>query len=208
MIQKIDSKLVDEDWLYSTYFSSLSTMASTNVQYLNTTVAWSLSLTTGGFALVFSRKNFPDLTSVFILCLLLLVLTHFFVRSCKAYTNMMRFTVLQKELLDTKLNVDEATAKKLHAMVGMLNMYHVDWRSPLSRGSILKKSLFELGFLYYAVFVIGLLTWTLHSIGLPCEGILISGATISVALIEIISTFTRSPYFKAPVPLKRAVEQR
>ena len=86
------------------YYTSLSTTAATNVQYLNTTVAWSLSLLTGGLAVIFSRESFPDENTVFIIYILYIILVHFFIRACKAYVNMIRFTTIEKIIIDESLS--------------------------------------------------------------------------------------------------------
>jgi len=189
-------------WLSSTYFSSLSTMASTNVQYLNTTVAWALSLTTGAIAFILSRDAFPDAATLLVLSVLQVVLVHFFVRACKAYTSMMRFTTLEKMFLQYKIG----QAKRVE-IVEAIRKYHIGWRSPLPRTKIATKILFELGFLYHLMFIVGMYIWVLVSVDVPLAFVWVAAASIFVSVVELSYTFLRSPYFREPEVLALAKEQ-
>ncbi|ESQ89768.1 hypothetical protein [Asticcacaulis benevestitus] len=212
-----------QDWIKDKYYASLATTAATNVSYLNTTVAWAVSLMTGALALVLSHEKFPDKPSVGALAVLLIVIGHFFVRASKAYTNMMRFTTLEKSIIKSILNDEcgDRTAKEIA-------QYHVGWHCPLPRRKIALKVLTELGFGYFFLIVIGLLIWTLFKSSpewSTCFGLwivyqpkcfssnqdafmgLLTGVSFAIPILEILWMFFRSPYFKNIDVLKIAKEQ-
>lgn len=188
-------------WIENQYFSQLSNYASTNVQYLNSTITWATSLFTGAVVVMVSQEAFPDTTTVIGVSILIVILSHFFVRASKGYTNMMRFTSIEKLIIQQKL-----MGESVEGPVNLINDYHVNWICPLPRLTVFKKVLLELGYIYFFLIAISVALYSLYKLTFPKEAVIIFMMAIAVSASEIIITFFKSPYFKKVkvIPLSRS----
>lgn len=115
---------------------------------------------------IVARAGFPkDYLSLFLLATALVLLSHFFVRTCKDYVNQIRFTALEKHclasLLSLKIGGGEAALSNLRLLV---DKYFLRWESPKPRAKVIRKTLFEHGFFALFSVVLTLIAWVAGNI--------------------------------------------
>lgn len=193
-------------WLVTDYFAQLTVLLDSSMTYLHTTQNWCITTLLGGAIFVLSRQTFPDQTSAFISILLLVATLHFAIRSAKAYVNVMRYSTLQKHILNFVLQSGDALTEK--QLIASVHMHHYGWVCPLKRRHIATKILFELGFAYFGGIVVALCAVTLVANPLEWHTWLAIGVASVAIAIEVLFGVVRSPYFRVVSPDALAVQQR
>lgn len=167
--------------------SGLATQINGSVIYLNSTVNWALTLILAALAsLTIASSPSAHVLGVFFSALLVVVL-HFFVRACKAYINVIRFSLLDRETLAL------IEVENFHDAAQIIRDYYCDWQSPLALSQVVSKVLFELGFLYFFAIVVGQVVFITLFQGAP---IYLPLAAIAFSLVEIYFGLYLSPYFR------------
>lgn len=152
-------------WLQENYLSHLGGLFSANMTYLHTTLNWTVTLLVGGAIAVMIRSEFPDPLGFAALLLMLIVTGHFCVRTAKAYTNIIRWTTLERLLLKLVLEDDlDQRQLLMEALKRDVEKYHVRWVCPLSWQTLVYRVLVELGFGYFFVIVIGLTVFSMFNV--------------------------------------------
>jgi hypothetical protein len=194
------------EWGSTAYLGHLATLLDSNMTYLHSTLNWGITITVGGIGLVLARASFPDQMSLLALLALLPVLTHFAVRTAKAYLNVMRWTTLEKHIIEEFLRRDDSGGWDL--MRRRILTYHCAWASPLRFWHVVQKVLFELGFAYFFGIVVGLALYTAVRVGASWTALL--GWPIAASLVgaEIWMGLWRSPYFRQVAPDELATRQK
>lgn len=190
----------EERRVVSTFANSIAAQISTSMSYLHSTITWAVTAFAGGTGVIIINDNFPNGNSQLLLAVLFLVLAHLFVRTAKAYLNVMRFTALDKWII---VNMEKGNYAACSLAI---RKYYVDWVSPLPTRTVLLKTLFELGFAYMWVALIGLFvyaSWT------NMNNIIWLMVLAHVAAgLEVYFALVRSPYLRRVEPFQIAVEQR
>lgn len=182
------------------FANAVASQISTSMTYLHSTVTWAVTIFAGGIGAIIINDKFPNGNSQLLLVVLFVVLAHLFVRTAKAYLNVMRFTALDKYLLT---HVAKGDYKSGFAMI---QTYYVNWTSPLSGTTVIAKTLFELGFFYIWTAIVGVFIYTayLH----PTRLTILMLVAHAAAAIELYFALLKSPYLKRVQLLPIAVEQR
>jgi hypothetical protein len=180
--------------------SSLSSQISVAMTYLHNTTNWSLTIFAAGVGASVVQGRFPSDHSHIIISIILVVLAHFFVRTCKAYINVMRFTSLDKLMLANISTEEPARSYDL------IDRYYIQWVCPISIKIILVKTLFELGFAYMWGVLLSLSIYALFYTG-PA-GLFVLIFAHGIAACEFYFSFLRSPYVARVEPLEIATSQR
>ncbi len=125
------------------------------------------------------------------------LVTGFALRTAKNYLNVMRFSILHRRALSVAVGqaIDPAAYPLLVARwVGGVRNFYIHWRSPVSRGDLAKKVLFEFDYIY-AFGVLVFLMVLLLSAG-PCNSLGVIIIVVGVLLNGLrVYWFTRcSPY--------------
>jgi len=181
-----------KDWVKTTYLAHLASLIDANMSYLHTTLNWGVTVLLGGGVFIMSRTSFPDLTSYHGGLIMLIVLVHFGVRTAKAYLNVMRWTSLEKHVLNAAIS-DESEWEQI---LGKIKDYHCLWISPLALKSVAWKVLFELGFFYLFLITILLIFYTLINVGLGYLTVTELAITLLLVVFEIWLGLVRSSYMR------------
>lgn len=116
---------------------------------MNQNFTWAFAIITAILVVIIRTENFEEnLFTWFLLNLSLLFWSIFFIRSCKEYTNQMRFVGLEKNCISHIFNIkikDDVIEKS--SLQKKIKEYHIDWYSPLKRQKIVWKVLWRHGFL-------------------------------------------------------------
>jgi hypothetical protein len=193
------------DQFLNAYASSTRQAAEQSLKSLDTSTNWALTATLGIIAFVVNAlviKSPVNLETCELLLIILGVgfcmLAHFGVRAGKCYLNVIRFAKLEREALLLNLRLESQTAD---SVLDAIEKYHISWRSPLYPSVILRKVLFELGFLYLAIFM-GIAYWFVSDL-LPAAKSWICAVVLLVSAMVIsieLTIFSRSPYIAKPAP--------
>lgn len=181
-----------KEWVKTTYLAHLASLIDSNMSYLHTTLNWAVTVLLGGGVFITSRASFPDLTSYQGGLIMLIVLVHFGVRTAKAYLNVMRWTSLEKHILNAVIS-DEAEWQRI---LGKINDYHCLWISPLTLKSIVWKVMFELGFFYLFLITVLLICYTLVNVGPGYLTLTELAITLLLVVFEIWLGLLRSAYMR------------
>lgn len=179
--------------------SGLATQISGSVVYLNSTINWSVSLVLAGIASFGLSDKVSVQDRFYFQCAIIVFLIHFFSRSCKAYLNVIRFSVLDRETIRFLKNGQHASAAEL------INSLYVEWKSPLPLSLVLQKCTFELGYVYFFAITISHAAYLME---LNTTSLLVMGLTLIICAFEIWIGVLRSPYFRTPHQSTLARESR
>lgn len=211
MLDKIEAtkrslEEIDLHWIIDSYFPTLSQEKAAALEQLHSPTNWGLTLTTSALLLVITRQGFPDSISLYILLIILLMGTHFFIRTVKGYINLLRFTFLQRAIAEAIIRDITAGSVKHEHVSGLINLidqYHLKWLLPLPRIEVFKKGLFELGYGYILGLAIVTLAYTVASISMTRNEWVIAGVVLAAIAVEI-SLLLRSSYMRTVAPNERA----
>ena len=89
MTQELDENRAQTIRMFA---SGLSTQISTSMTYIHTTITWAITVFVGVVGAIVISDSFPNGNLQLLLTVLFLVLAHLFIRTAKAYLNVMRFT--------------------------------------------------------------------------------------------------------------------
>jgi predicted branched-subunit amino acid permease len=197
MTQELDENRAQTIRMFA---SGLSTQISTSMTYLHTTITWAITVFVGVVGAIVISDSFPNGNLQLLLTVLFLVLAHLFIRTAKAYLNVMRFTALEKLLLQNLERGDYETCSRA------IDTYYIRWVSPLPAWTVLWKTLLELGFAYMYAVIMGLFIYA--SISNPTRIIWLMAGAHCVVGFELYFGLLRSSYLRKVEPFPIAVEQR
>jgi hypothetical protein len=180
--------------------SSTSAEVSTNMAYLHSTINWAVTLFAGGFATMLLQAGSSERSALALDAVLFVVTVHFFVRTSKAYINVMRFTSLDKALLHHIAHGEYDEGYQL------LHIYYINWISPVAASTVLYKTLIEFGFLYLFTALIAIGAYLHYKTGVDPLITLVPIGVIS--FLEVRYGLLKSPYLRIVEPLNSAVDQR
>lgn len=188
-----------ENWIATTYYSSLSEEKQTSIQELQNGTNWSVTLITAGLLLVITSNLFPSFTSLIVLCFVWVVSIHLLNRTLKGYINVVRWSLLQRTITQLKLggstSSDRTESENWERAFHIIEKYHLNWCLPLKRRDVIYKGLFELGYGYILVSIVAGIIFNTIAIGLSLYATLLIALTILISLVEIV-IFLRSPYLR------------
>ncbi|CCD94417.1 membrane hypothetical protein [Bradyrhizobium sp. ORS 375] len=171
-----------------------------SMNYLHNTINWSITVFAGGVGAIVINEKFPNINTEILTSILLLTLAHLFIRTSKAYLNVMRFTSLDKLIIrNTSLGHPEQC-------FSAIDRYYLNWASPLPVHTVVVKVLFELGFFYMWVALTGIFIYA--AIKTQGEYWYLIIASHVGALLEFYFGLVKSPYFTTVDPFDIAVTQR
>ncbi len=190
------------EWLERTYYSTLTSQLGINITYLNQINTWSLTLLTIAVGYILARAPFPDKISL-ILCIVLWNLgVHLATRAGKAYVNVMRFTVIERDF--QAYIFGQRTREAAGPLLESIKTYHWRWASPVSRGIVLKKLLFELGFLYVLGSILALWSYAAW-VQYPSRWVIwASGIAFTISAFDLYFNLLHSAFLSTVVVHDRA----
>ncbi len=185
-------------WINTEYHSFLSEAVSASLQYLHSTITWSITITSAGVGFILAQKTFPDPKSYLFSLALLVIISHFFVRSGKAYINVIRYAAIQRYIISKKLDckANLCSPDNFESLKYYIKRYHLEWSCPLKRTTVLTKLLTEFGFLYFFIFNFGLLGYIISKIQHSNTTIAIGLLAIIACYLEIYCGLLLSPYMR------------
>lgn len=183
----------DDQWISENLLSHFGVLLDTNMGYLHNTLSWTVTVIIGSIVFIFSRPEFPDHLSLTTLCILIVVVVHFAIRTSKAYINVIRCGLIEKSIITSKLGHNP---KELARAREIVVDYHCNWNCPLKKRTIVYKLLFELGFLYFLLPLIGLVIYCGYAMLFDKFSIVILLVSFLVVVVEIYFGFITSPYYR------------
>lgn len=178
-------------WCRTDYFRQLTEATTRSLNYLHSSINWSLTLVTAGVAFQASaRSEFLDRNIVYILPAFIIIITHFFVRSAKGYINIMRYSTIQKMII----SYTTYSSFRIDEIRDCVETLDAQWASPIRMGTILYKLMFEFGFLYFYAFIVMFSAIMHPAIDLSCANIVVLTAGVVFAVLEVYFGLYRSPY--------------
>lgn len=196
-------KTIAEPFL-TAYASSSRQAAEQALKSLDSSTSWAVTFTLGILAFAINATVVsPNVTSAGRLLVLAIVsmgfpmLVHFGIRAAKSYINIVRFAKLEREALKCCLQIEDGSAENL---IKSLQLYHLAWRSPINRGRIVFKVLFEFGFFYLIAFLIVLAYFIVRDIPDLWQSWLVFVLLTVIAILLEVLNFSHSPYIKETVP--------
>ena len=183
------------------FLAGLPSQIATNVAYLNGSINWSITVFIGGVGASIVQSDFPTPTHTIFFSILLIAITHFFSRTCKAYINVIRFTTIEKVILSMIKDNDYEGAYEF------IRKYYMEWASPLSPKTVLVKGLFELGYAYFFIIISAFIWYCIINADYQYN-LYIVVATFMAVISEVLIGLLNSPYFKKVEPVELAVRQR
>jgi hypothetical protein len=120
----------------------------------------------------------------------LILVSHFAVRSGKAYISVMRFSAIQRKILRSLLDQKGNMDYMFH-----IQKYHVEWQSPIPFRTVIYKLLFELGYGYLYFVILAVKVHILLNININLIMIIISVVCIMISIAEFYMLRV-SPYLK------------
>jgi hypothetical protein len=193
------------EWINNTYFANLAQEKASSLSQLHNATNWGVTLITAALVAVISRQAFPDAISFYTLLLTFLIGVHFFTRTIKGYINVIRFSFLQRIIVDSTL-MGELKNKNSELEEAIIK-YHIEWLLPLRKIDVIIKGLLELGYGYILGIVILLLIYTTTVVSIDRNEWIILGISLFLVLVEIALLF-RSPYMRRSAPNEKARRQR
>jgi len=192
------------NWVMNVYLPMLGQEKASALDQLHNATNWGLTLTTTAFLLAVSKQGFPDLVSLYILIVALLMCVHFYTRTLKGYINVVRWALLQRVIVEKRLQKNTIGSEDVASDLAILiDNYHVKWRLPLRRSDVFIKGLFELGYGYILGITLATTIYTVTRVAMGFAewvGVLIALATISFELVLL----RRSPYMQMSAPNENA----
>ena len=187
----------NKEWLTESLLPIFNASLGSNLNYLHSTLTWTVSLLTAGLIVTFYSDGYPSHLSLIAINILLVLLCHFSVRTGNAFLNVIRYGALEKDIVRYKLSSDsDEDFKQLEQLKSKIIKYHCEWVSPLSRFDVMKKVLVELGFLYFILINVSLTAYTTYRLAFDSDSIIINLVTFIILLFEFFVCFVGSNYFK------------
>jgi hypothetical protein len=188
-------------WIDDSLFPAPAEGITRSLDYLHNATNWGIVVVSGSLALVLGQDEFPDETSLLAFLVIFIFGTHFLTRSAKGYTNVIRFSFLERSIAQNRLQLPGAPS---HAdLRHLIDLYFFRWALPLSRADVFIKVLFKLGFGYLLGITAVLAAYTAIRIPFTPQVLLAVLFAAALAAAEI-TIFTRSPYMRSPHPSEKA----
>lgn len=185
------------DWLISEYYSSLTRKINASLTYLHHTITWALTITIAGIGWIITGNDFPNEKGMLLSLILLIFISHFFVRAGKAYINVVRYASLQRRITYNKLGIHESLgANNISALTQHILSLDLEWSSPLRATTVIKKLLTEFGFGYFFVFTASITIYSLIKIPIILINFAFLKGTIIIIILEIVFGLIHSPYLR------------
>jgi hypothetical protein len=202
----IELSFVDTDWVFASLLNHYANLFGISMNYLHSTLTWSISIVVGGALALSLRPNPSDLIGVSASLGLLLVVVHLLVRTSKAYSSVIRFSTIEKHITNIGLNGND---EDIVYLLQIIENLHYRWSCPLRIRDVFYKTFFELGFIYFT-FMTGIYSFYLiyiSDLSLNIKLILVSVFLI-LLFTELLFGVVKSPYFKDFYIVQLSVDQR
>lgn len=196
------SEQIDEDALYNTYYKNLPQQIVISMNYLHTTVNWTITLLVGTVVTLFIRSDLSPEAATSVLSVLIVVTSHFFIRAGKAYISLMQWSTIDRLITTSFYTRDVGPASRA------IRLYHTEWASPVTKWTVTYKLLFELGFIYFYSAIYGVLLYSIGNKSVPAGLIVLFAACHIISALEIWLGLFRSPYMRLVLPLPEAERYR
>ena len=187
------------------YFPSLSSEKESALNYLHQANNWQLTISVGGLVAAVVQTIFPNFISLIIACLVLVATCHMFTRAAKAYTNLMRYSTIERAILQW-ISSDCCEKERLSVSSIIFN-YQVEWRAPLKMSAVCRKVFFELGFSFQIFACLGVIIYCIW-MDKSQEYWYAVVVAFAFGLLELTIGLFRSPYFQNPLPSTSASRLR
>lgn len=197
-MQGPDNRKIKTEFI-APYLSDLNGQVNGSISYLNQTISWQIAIFIGGSLASSAFQSADRYYSLFIAISLLAITLHNGARAAKAYINVIRFSVLRRSVV--KLIVDRPEGDEfLYEIENIdvakkIQLFDIEWHSPISRKAIVYKVLIELGFVYQLLIILAILAYISITKFLVLEQISILGITLAIFGILLLELF-RSPYLR------------
>jgi len=181
-----------KETILSTYYPTLDQEISTSIAYLHTPINWSMSLVTAIVLFLINRESYPDNLAWMALSGSLILVSHFAVRSAKAYISTIRFSTIQRELLRSLIHSENEDSDDFKEYI---QKYHIEWHSPINLKTVIYKLLFELGYGYLYLIIITVKVHILLNIQINLISVIFTSVCVLIVLAEFFA-LKFSPYLK------------
>lgn len=182
-------------FLFAGYFSALASDRNVAMAYLHQSNTWQITIFSGALFSCFVQDSFPSVVTLLIASVALVSTANFLTRSAKAYLNIVRWSTIERAILHLMtcddVNETEILTEKAWEAV---EIYHINWSSPLNRRDVLVKVMFEFGYFFQIAALLFVMSASLLN-GCDIVGISIFVGMIFLSMAEIFFGFWRSPYF-------------
>jgi hypothetical protein len=177
------------------HIRTMETSLQSAVGHLQTSMSWSQTVAALGIT-AFLAASEPTLKAC-ALSLSIILTASCSTRSAKNYINIIRFGIMHRR----SLIFSSACAAKsknisilLKSWADGINDYQINWKSPVSRATTVRKVLFEFHYVYmfFIQIAIAIKIWIENSQTLVVGQILIVGTMLSI--LEILHFLFASPY--------------
>ncbi|MEW1778737.1 hypothetical protein [Streptomyces sp. NPDC086777] len=186
------------------YLGTLATEKQTSIGELQNATTWGLTAATTGIVFIVGRSGFPDQPSLLGIASLLIFVAHFMVRAMKGYINVMRWSLLQRILINEIQSGEVSPSPETSSAI---REYHTGWKLPVKRTTVIWKGVFELAFGYLLIALLGIMAYTLDE----THWTWLTLPTVSISLLASASEFylfLRSPYMRVVQPHDDAQRMR
>lgn len=163
---------------------------------LETANNWTLTVGLGVVIAIVSSGAFPGGKSLMLLCAAVPLVSHFMVRAMKGYINTIRFSVLNRAVVNFALSSGRDPGASFDDLREKIRIYHNEWRLPIARHHVWSKTLTEFSFGYISGGLAGLIIYDCIRIHLTFQAGAVCLALIAVAVSELASFHYRSPYMR------------
>jgi hypothetical protein len=193
------------DWLTNAYYPTYPGKITSSIEYLHTTINWTLTVLSGGLAIVMAGRNLDPAILWIGTLAVLVTCVHLLVRSAKGYINIMRWVTIDNSLVLYAIATESDKATAFNEVIHSIKEYHLNWMCPLTRKDVFYKLLFEFGYSYFFAICIGLTVYVAMSITIDWFSIASAILATFFVVLEIY-LLLRSPYMRkvASHPIARA----
>ncbi|GAB3146699.1 hypothetical protein GCM10027290_28870 [Micromonospora sonneratiae] len=183
----------NENWIAGDLLAMTTDQLSTAMEYLHNATNWGLVLVSGSLIAMVASGLFPSEAALYVVLIALVFSVHFFTRSAKGYINVIRFSLVQRVILDWKLSLNALSTNS--SPMDAVRKYVVEWRLPLKRSDVFVKMLVELGYGYLISLSLALTGYLMLAV--PVHPRMVAALALAVLLAATeLTFFLRSPYLR------------
>jgi len=163
---------------------------------LETANTWTLTVSLAAVITIINAGSFPSDKSLMLLCATILLTSHFMVRAMKGYINVVRFSALNRAVVDLVLTPGPQRAARFGEVREKFQEYNQEWRLPIKRYHVWVKTLTEFSFGYIFAGLAGLVAYNASIVVGTLQTRVVCITIISLAVAELANFNFRSPYMQ------------